>query len=81
MNVYTLCILYFAQYRDNSLYVKRLFEITRNKINNRWYCAYCKGGGYIRCCDGCWRCNHSTLMKCFFCSGNGKGKYAYRLIK
>ena len=63
----------------NNLYFTRLFEITFNKINNRMLCIYCKGGGYLPCIckNGCWKCNDSTLTKCYFCSGDGKGRYAY----
>lgn len=46
-------------------------------------CHYCHGTGYVECrhcSDGCWRCNHTTMMKCKFCGGNGEGRPAYQTI-
>lgn len=66
--------------KDNRLYIKRVFESRRNEIQNPRSCVYCNGAGYLTCrhCEnGCWRCNDSTLTTCGFCSGDGKGRYAY----
>lgn len=46
-------------------------------------CQYCHGTGYVECrhCnDGCWKCEHTTMIKCPFCDGNGEGRPAYQFI-
>ena len=46
-------------------------------------CHYCYGTGYVECkhCnDGCWRCDHTTMVKCPFCGGSGEGRPAYQTI-
>ena len=71
---------HFLEYKDHNLYVKRLFYMTQNKLKNQLSCVYCKGYGYLTCyfcTTGCWRCEHSTLLKCYVCTGHEKGKYAY----
>lgn len=71
---------HFLEYKDHNLYVKRLFYMTQNKLKNQLSCVYCKGYGYLTCyfcTTGCWRCEQSTLLKCYVCTGHGKGKYAY----
>lgn len=69
------------RHRDNSLYLKRYCEMIYNNLKeDKITCSYCKGGGYFTCyyCEnGCWRCNYTTLLKCFVCSGTGEGRYAY----
>lgn len=83
MYFYKLFIYFIAvrwNVKDNRLYIRRLFEMTSNKLNNKMVCVYCNGAGYLPCrycLNGCWRCNHSTLQKCFFCSGDGTRRYAY----
>lgn len=76
-----LTIKPLLEYKDNSLYIERLFKMTFNKIRKtNIICIYCKGFGFLKChyCkNGCWKCNNSTLIKCIFCSGNGEGRYAY----
>lgn len=81
--MHLILFLLTLQNRDNGLYIKRWFEISANKINNKLPCVYCKGGGYLscKCKHGCWRCSDSTLSKCSFCSGNGKGRYEYVKIE
>lgn len=71
---------HFLEYKDNTNYVKRLFYMTQNKLKKQLTCTYCKGFGYLTCyycTTGCWRCEQTTLLKCYVCSGNGKGRYAY----
>lgn len=67
--------------RDNYVYVTRLCNMGKNIITHSPSpCAYCNGYGYLQChyCKyGCWRCNQSTLLRCRFCSGDGKGIRAY----
>lgn len=70
----------YLEYKDTNNYVKRLFYMTHNKLKKQLTCTYCKGFGYLTCyycTTGCWRCEYTTLLKCYVCSGDGKGKYAY----
>ena len=46
-------------------------------------CHYCHGTGYIECTfcnDGCWRCEHTTMLKCPFCGGDGEGRPIYQTV-
>ena len=64
----------------NNLF-KRSITCYRNKIYSQSLpCTYCKGTGYIpcnHCSSGCWRCEDSTMEKCPYCNGDGKGRFQF----
>ena len=62
------------------LKTKRMMKVITNKMSQDWPpCYYCGSSGFVdcdNCMDGCWKCQHTRMLECPFCSGSGKGRYA-----
>jgi len=58
-------------------YLEKTVHSYSNKLNNaKFPCEHCNGFGYmtcLRCQEGCWRCDNTTLRECVFCGGTGNG--------
>ena len=65
------------EYIDYHLYAARRMLQLKNIYSPKTFlpCAYCDGTGFVECpkCNqGCWKCCHTTLIKCHYCRGTGE---------
>ena len=59
------------------LYATRRMLQLKNMYSPKTFppCDYCDGSGFVdcpKCNQGCWKCRHTTLIKCHYCGGTGE---------
>ena len=59
------------------LYAARRMLQLKNMYSPKTFlpCTFCHGTGFVdcpKCNQGCWKCCHTTLIKCHYCGGTGE---------
>ena len=68
------------------LYATRRMLQLKNMYSPKTFppCDYCDGSGFVdcpKCNQGCWKCRHTTLIKCHYCEEQARAHRVYILCQ